>query len=69
MTPYYHTLTYESARTGAPLVRPLFYEFPEERNLGANADQFMVGDALLVSPVLDFSNDNRFPAYFPYGSW
>ena len=30
--------------------------------------QFMLGDAILVSPVLD-PNVNEFNAYFPQGSW
>ena len=69
MTPYTHTLTYDSALTGSPLVRPLFYEFPEERNVGNNYNQFMLGDSLLVSPVLEYTQENRFEAFFPYGSW
>lgn len=53
LLPYWYTLMYEASSQGLPLIRPLFFEFPNEPSL-ANADrQFMVGSALLVTPVLE----------------
>jgi alpha 1,3-glucosidase len=34
-------------------MRPLFYEFPDESNLFAREDEYMVGNALLIRPVTD----------------
>ncbi len=36
-----------------PLLRPLWYDCPEEAALFAIADEFLLGDDLLVAPVLD----------------
>jgi alpha-glucosidase len=41
---------HESSLTGAPLVRPLFFEFPDQQRTFDINEQFMVGDALLFSP-------------------
>ncbi len=45
-------LARERLKTGAPVVRPLWYEEPENRATHQVADQFMVGEDLLVAPVL-----------------
>jgi len=36
---------------GDPVIRALFYEFPDDKMLAAADHQFLVGDALLVTPV------------------
>lgn len=48
---YWYTLFYESTRTGAPPMRPLWFNFPTDANLFALEDQFMVGSDLLVKPI------------------
>jgi alpha-glucosidase (family GH31 glycosyl hydrolase) len=45
-----YTWFYLSHVTGTPVVRPLFMLFP---NTAAIDKQFMWGDALLVSPVVE----------------
>ncbi len=49
LMPYLYTLAEEAAQTGAPLMRPLFWHYPEMADVD---DQFMLGDSLLVAPVL-----------------
>lgn len=53
LLPYYYTLLHESHETGLPILRALSWEFPEQRNLSSVDTQFFVGDALLVTPVLE----------------
>ena len=36
----------------ATVIRPLFFEFPSDSNTYGIDQQFMVGSAILVSPVL-----------------
>jgi alpha-glucosidase len=49
LMPYIYTLAEESSRTGIPMMRPLFLEFP---NAGIGPDnQFMWGRDLLVAPA------------------
>jgi len=61
-------LTYQAHEFGATIVRPLFYEFPEDENVIDNDRQFLIGDAILVSPVLD-EGQITVTAYFPEARW
>jgi alpha-glucosidase len=51
LLPYFYTLAYLAHRTGAPMLRPLFYDFPEQADCQAIEDQIMVGPLLMVAPV------------------
>jgi alpha-glucosidase len=55
LLPYFYTTAEEMSRTGLPILRPLFLEFPgairEDLPLDVGAsNQFMVGSALVVAP-------------------
>uniref|UniRef100_A0A9J2PBC3 Maltase n=1 Tax=Ascaris lumbricoides TaxID=6252 RepID=A0A9J2PBC3_ASCLU len=50
--PYLYTLHYLAATTGSTVVRPLFFEFPNDEAAHANHEQFMWGEAMLIAPVL-----------------
>jgi alpha-glucosidase len=52
LLPYLYTLAHQAQRSGAPLLRPLLYDFPGEPWLYAVEDQLMVGPLLMVAPVL-----------------
>lgn len=47
-----YTLFADASRYGTPPIKALFYEFPDEPELFAIDKQFMIGNALLVTPVL-----------------
>lgn len=68
LSPYYYAQMFKgSFQTALPLVRPLFMEFPDDQKLVYNfivKDQFMVGDALLVNPVLE-PGITLLTSYFP----
>jgi len=66
--PYLYTVMRDASVHGWPVVRPLFFEFPRDDTTYTIADQFMLGDSILVSPVLDVGVI-QLAAYFPYGSW
>ncbi len=53
LMPYLYTLAWEAAETGAPLVRPLFWLEPENSELWNVEDCFLLGDDLLVAPILE----------------
>ena len=57
--PYLYSVFREANVTGAPVMRPMFYEWPSEQDvaLAAAGDQFLVGRALLVAPALYPSAD------------
>jgi alpha-glucosidase len=50
LLPYIYTGMEEASRTGVPLMRPLFLEFPKETDLATNGAEFMFGRSLLVAP-------------------
>lgn len=50
--PYIYTLFREHERSGAPVMRPLWYEFPGDKLTYLINDQFMVGGEVLVAPVV-----------------
>ncbi len=53
LLPFLYTLLANASATGSPVVRPLFFEFPNDMNTwSASETQFMWGSSLLVSPVL-----------------
>lgn len=68
LMPTWYTLAYEASQSGAPLVRPLFYEWPDQANLGAVEDQFLLGTCLLVAPVVAEGASRR-SVVLPPGRW
>nr|XP_043630847.1 alpha-xylosidase 1-like [Erigeron canadensis] len=68
LLPYLYTLMYEAHTTGAPIARPLFFSFSNIPELYGLSTQFLLGDSLMVSPVLDQGRTNV-SAVFPPGTW
>ena len=68
LMPYLYTLFEEAHRTGAPVLRAMWYEFPEDDVVAARDDVAMLGPALLVAPVL-FKNARSRETYLPVGTW
>ncbi|MFE7979668.1 glycoside hydrolase family 31 protein [Streptomyces shenzhenensis] len=68
LLPYFVTLAHLARRTGAPYVRPLWWGAPEDRALRDCEDAFLLGDSLLVAPVLDPGADRR-AVQVPRGRW
>ncbi|MGA5523904.1 glycoside hydrolase family 31 protein [Streptomyces pseudogriseolus] len=68
LLPYFVTLAHLARRTGAPMVRPLWWAAPEERALRDCEDAFLLGDALLVAPVLEAGAVRR-EVRLPRGRW
>jgi alpha-D-xyloside xylohydrolase len=53
---------------GTPLMRAMFYVFPEDPVCVGLKDQYMFGDRYLVAPVLE-SGARRKLVYLPAGGW
>ena len=66
---YTRTLMEEAHETGAPVMRTLFYEFPDDPACWDVEDVYMYGDRYLVAPVLEAGAGSR-RVYLPAGaSW
>ncbi|MER6626632.1 glycoside hydrolase family 31 protein [Streptomyces sp. NPDC000987] len=68
LLPYFVTLAHVARRTGAPYVRPLWWGSPEDRALRDCEDAFLLGDCLLVAPVLGPGTVRR-AVRLPRGRW
>ncbi|MFF3312604.1 glycoside hydrolase family 31 protein [Streptomyces sp. NPDC002952] len=68
LLPYFMTLAHLARRTGAPYVRPLWWGAAEDRALRDCEDAFLLGDCLLVAPVLGPGADRR-AVRLPRGRW
>ncbi|MGW6152738.1 glycoside hydrolase family 31 protein [Streptomyces sp. NPDC055144] len=68
LLPYFVTLAHLARRTGAPYVRPVWWGTPEDRALRDCEDAFLLGDSLLVAPVLEPGADRR-AVRLPRGRW
>jgi alpha-glucosidase len=66
--PYLYTLFEEAHRTGAPILRPLLFEFPDDEATYTTDDEFLVGSALLVAPIARPGLEYRH-VYLPHGTW
>ncbi|RUT79656.1 glycoside hydrolase family 31 protein [Ancylomarina longa] len=53
LMPYNYTLVFQNNQTGIPLMRPLFFEEPENKDLLSVSDTYLWGDAFLVSTITD----------------
>ena len=51
LSPYLYSAFEEAHRTGAPILRPLLFDFPEDVTTYSADDEFLVGAALLVAPI------------------
>jgi alpha-glucosidase len=68
LLPYLYGLFREAERSGAPVWRPLFYEFPDDPDAAGVEDQLMLGPSLLAAPVVERGARER-DVYLPPGVW
>ena len=66
LLPYLYSAVYEASRTGAPVMRPLVYEFQEDIQARDESFEFLFGRDLLVANVLEPGATER-RVYLPAG--
>ena len=70
LMPYLYALADENARTGAPLMRPLFYEFPDVFDSPCEQPTaFLLGDRMLIAPPPDLESPQPYKICLPAGRW
>jgi alpha-glucosidase (family GH31 glycosyl hydrolase) len=67
LIPYIYTFAEAAYRTGLPLMRPLFMEFPDDQATWSLNDEWLLGDRVLAAPVLAKSGVRK--VYLPAGDW
>jgi alpha-D-xyloside xylohydrolase len=67
LMPYLYSLGKHTYDTGAPFMRALFMDFPDDPRVLGIGDEYMFGPALLVAPVTEQGVESR-EVYLPAGS-
>ncbi|WMJ86281.1 glycoside hydrolase family 31 protein [Anaerocolumna sp. MB42-C2] len=66
LRPYIRECMKETSESGAPVMRPMFYDFPSDKNCWEIEDQYMFGPDLIVAPVMEEGVSVR-KIYLPEG--
>ena len=67
LMPYIYSLGYKTWQTGAPFMRALPLDFPNDPKVADLRDEYMFGPAFLVAPVTDQGASSR-EVYLPAGA-
>lgn len=68
LLPYFYDKMYETEKTGLPMIRPLVLHYPQDKNVWNLNDEFLLGENLLVAPVVEQGATARM-VYLPEGIW
>ncbi len=68
LLPYIYDLYYISHKEGLPIFRPMIMEYEKDMNLLNMREQFMLGENMIVEPVL-YEGERSKTVYLPKGSW
>ena len=67
LMPYVYAQARLAARDGHPMLRALFFEYPEDRTSWLVEDQYLLGTDLLVAPLMEGGPERD--VYLPPGTW
>jgi alpha-D-xyloside xylohydrolase len=67
LMPYLYSLSVENNQTGVPVMRPMLLEFANDQNTHVLDRQYMLGDRLLVAPIMN--KEGVGTCYLPKGRW
>ena len=67
MLPYNYNLAFENATEGKPLMRPLFFNEPNNKELLSKSDGYLWGNDFLVYPITEKGQKQK-EVYFPKNS-
>ncbi len=68
MRPYTLAIAKEASENGSPMMRPMFYEFPQDKKCYELWDQYMFGGDILFAPIYNEGQTDR-EVYLPEGEW
>jgi alpha-glucosidase (family GH31 glycosyl hydrolase) len=69
LLPYLYTLFRHANTDGLPIMRPMWYEYPRLEAGFDVDDQFLLGQAILVAPVLEAGATSRSILFPPSDRW
>lgn len=67
MRPYIYAQAKDSSARGFPMVRPLFFDYPNDPGSWNIEDEYLFGSDLLVAPMFESGAQRK--VYVPPGTW
>jgi alpha-glucosidase (family GH31 glycosyl hydrolase) len=67
LAPYIQAQVARAVRTGEPIMKPLFFDFPRDQASYSIRDEWLLGDSLLAAPVLTDATSRD--VHLPAGLW
>jgi alpha-D-xyloside xylohydrolase len=67
LMPYIYAQAKQSSGEGWPMLRALFFEYPDDPTSWLIDDQYLFGSDLLVAPLFDWAETRK--VYLPPGTW
>ena len=68
LKPYILSCAEKTSKTGEPIMRPMFFNFPGDERCYRLDDQYMFGSDILFAPILNPGQTER-EVYLPKGKW
>jgi alpha-glucosidase len=68
LLPYIYTAFVRASETGAPIQRPLIFDFQADEQVRNLDDQYLFGSDILVAPIVEDGQRQR-EVYLPAGEW
>jgi alpha-glucosidase len=68
LLPYLYTQFYQAERFGTPIMRPVFYDYPDDQDLYFQNNEFLFGSDILVAPIL-WEGASKREVRIPAGDW
>lgn len=66
LIPYIYDMMRQCEKTGAPILRPLLFNYQNDKNTLQISDEFLCGDNILVAPVVEQGSTKKM-LYLPKG--
>lgn len=68
MRPYIEKHMRIASEAGVPVMRPMFFDYPDDEKCWPLGDQYMFGDDIIFAPILNYGQRER-EVYLPDGEW
>ena len=68
LRPYIEKQMKTASEKGYPIMRPMFFEYPEDETCYSLGEQYMFGDDILFAPIVNKGQTEK-QVYLPEGEW
>ena len=68
LRPYIERHMEIASQKGYPVMRPMFFDFPDDENCYTAGEQYMFGDDILFAPIVERGQTKK-QVYLPKGKW